>query len=115
MQFPHEMTTLSHIMEKLRQKKMDTEFRWIQEGFTTCKGKVYQPANLTINKVYRFEEMTNPSDLCILYVIEADDGLIGYSLDAYGTYSNHDNEAGYDNFIRLIPEKGHDEQLQFQL
>jgi hypothetical protein len=115
MEQPHEMTTLTRIMEKLRLKKMDTEFRWVPEGFTTVKGKVYQPHDLVIIKVFRFEEITNPSDMCILYVIEANDGLIGYSLDAYGVYSNHDDEAGYDNFIRLIPEKDHVGQLQFQL
>jgi hypothetical protein len=42
-------------------------------------------------------------------------GLTGYSLDAYGTYSNHDDEKGYDNFIRMIPEKDHDTQLLFEL
>jgi hypothetical protein len=115
MELPHQMTTLTHVMEKLRQKKMDTEFRWVPGGFTTVKGKIYQPQNLIINKVFRFEEITNPSDMCVLYVIEADDGLVGYSLDAYGVYSNHDDEEGYDNFIRLIPERGHEEQHVFQL
>ncbi len=40
---------------------------------------------------------------------------ISQVLDAYGAYSSHDNEAGYDNFIRLIPEKGREQQLLFEL
>lgn len=115
MELPHEMTTLTYVMEKLRQKKMDTEFRWTPQGFTTSKGKSYQPENLVINKVFRFEGITDPADMSVLYVIEANDGLIGYSLDAYGVYSSHDDEEGYDNFIRLIPERGHEEQRFFQL
>lgn len=111
----HEMTTLTEVMEKLRVKKLDNEFRWTSEGFTTGKGKVYQPGDLEIVKVYRFEENTDPSDMCILYIIKASDGLVGYSLDAYGTYSNHDDEEGYDNFIRLIPHRDHDDQMLFEL
>src|SRR6476620_1567456 len=102
MQVQNQMTTLTEVMEKLRLKKMDNEFRWTKEGFTANKGKVYQPEDLEIVRTYRFEENTDPSDTCILYIIKANDGLIGYSLDAYGAYSNHDDEDGYDNFIRLI-------------
>jgi hypothetical protein len=115
MEMPHAMTTLSHIMEKLRLQKKDNEFRWCKEGFTMNKGKVYQPEDLEIIKIYRFEENTDPSDMSILYIIQANDGLIGYSLDAYGVYSNHEDEAGYDNFIRQIPVAHHEDQLLFEL
>ncbi|RXK86357.1 hypothetical protein [Filimonas effusa] len=113
MQIPHEMTTLSEVLEKLRVKKMDNEFRLEPEGFTAGKGKTYQPEDLEIIKVFRFEGMTDPSDMSILYIIQAKDGLVGYSLDAYGMYSEH--EEDYDNFIRLIPTRGHEEQLLFEL
>jgi len=113
---PHLMSTLTSVMEKLRQKGFDNEFRWTEAGFTAGKGRVYQPADLEIIKVFRFEENTDPGDMCVLYLIRAkESGLTGYSLDAYGTYSNHENEEGYDNFIRMIPEKGHEEQLLFEL
>ena len=115
MQVINEMTTLSTVLEKLRVKKMDNEFRWTEEGFTAGKGKSYQPEDLTIIKTFRFEGDSNPSDSSILYVIEATDGLIGYSLDAYGMYSNHDDEEGYDNFIRQIKVENRDDQLLFEL
>ena len=106
-----DMTTLSTVMENLRLRKADNEFRWTPEGFTAGKGKNYQPNELAILKTYRFEGESNPSDSSILYVIEANDNLIGYSLDAYGMYSNHDGEEGYDNFIRKIPMRDHGEQI----
>jgi hypothetical protein len=112
---PHEMTTLTAVLESLRKKTFNTEFRWSPEEFTAGKGKAYQPEELQIIKVYRFEENTDPSDTCILYIIQAQDGLTGYSLNAYGLYSNHENESGYDNFIRMIPEQDHDTQLLFEL
>jgi hypothetical protein len=112
-----EMTTLSSVLERLRIKKIDNEFRWTPEGFTAGKGKVYTPDQLTILKTYRFEGESNPSDMEILYIIKAADGLIGYSLDAYGMYSNHEGEEGYDNFIRQIPiSNGQEqEQLNFEI
>lgn len=110
------MSTLTSVLEKLRQKGFDNEFRWTATGFTAGKGNVYQPDELEIIKVYRFEENTDPGDMCVLYLIRViTSGLTGYSLDAYGTYSNHDDEKGYDNFIRMIPEKDHDTQLLFEL
>ena len=110
-----EMTTLSSILEKLRMKKMDNELRWTKEGFSAGKGKFYQPEELTIIKTFRFEGDSDPSDSSILYLIEAGDGLIGYSLDAYGMYSNHEDEEGYDNFIRQIKVEKRDDQMIFEL
>ena len=110
-----EMNTLSDVLEQLRLKKIDNEFRWTPEGFTAGKGKVYQPDQLTILKTFRFEGESDPSDMEILYLIKANDGLIGYSIDAYGMYSNHEGEEGYDNFIRQIPMADREEQLTFEI
>lgn len=110
-----EMNTVTNILEKLRLKKMDTEFRWADGQFNAGKGKNYSPEDLVILKTFRFEGESDPSDSSILYVIQAKDGLVGYSLDAYGIYSNHDGEEGYDNFIRKIPVAKEGEQLLFEL
>ncbi len=110
-----DMTTLSTVLEKLRVKKMDNEFRWAADGFHAGKGKSYQPEDLKIIKTYRFEGDSDPSESSILYIIEANDGLIGYSLDSYGAYSSHEDEEGYDNFIHRIPVEGRDDQLLFEL
>lgn len=115
MEQPNEMTTLAGIMEKLRLKKIDHEFRWTHEGFTAGKGKTYPSKDLKIIKIYRFEGDSNPDDSSILYIIEAKDGLIGYSLDAYGVYSNHQDEEGYDNFIRMLDVEDRNEQLIFEI
>jgi hypothetical protein len=108
----NEMTTLSSVMEKLRIKKQDNEFRMLEQGFGFENGKYYEPHELKIIKTYRFEGDSDPSDSVILYVIEANDGRVGYSLDAYGAYSNHDDEK-YDDFIRRIPMEEREEQEIF--
>lgn len=108
-----DLTTLTSVLEKLRERNLDTEYRWTEEGFTAGKGKMYEPQDLKIVRTYRFEGDSNPDDSSILYIIEADDGLIGYCLDAYGAITNHGQE--FNNFIRSIPVEGREDQLDFEL
>lgn len=108
-----DLTTLTSVFEKLRERKMDNEFTWTEEGFTAGKGKAYEPEALKIVRTYRFEGDSNPDDSSILYVIEANDGLMGYCLDAYGAITNHGPE--FNNFIRSIPVVGREGQLEFEL
>ena len=110
---PTQMSTLSQILEKLRLKRQDNEFKMVDKVFEGTNGKHYQPEELTIIKTYRFESESDPSDSSILYIIEAKDGLIGYSADAYGAYSNHDDD-GYDDFIRKLHVQDRDEQQIFE-
>ena len=107
------MTTLSSVLEKLRIRKQDNEFQISEEGFNSPAGKLYQPDELKIIRTYRFEGDSDPSDSSILYLIEANDGLIGYSIDAYGAYSNHDDDW-YDDFVRKIPVFEREEQEIFK-
>lgn len=106
------MTTLSQVLEKLRLKKQDKEFNISPKGFTVGNGKNYQPEDLKIIKTYRFEGESDPSDSVVLYLIEANDGLVGYTMDAYGAYSNHVND-GYDDFIKKIPVEDRSEDSIF--
>ncbi|MET0299217.1 MAG: hypothetical protein ABW036_05630 [Flavitalea sp.] len=110
-----QMTTVTSVLEKLRLKKMDNEFRLENGKFQAGRGKSYGPDELTIIKTFRFEGESDPSDSSIIYIIEAADGLIGYSMDSYGVYSDHDGEEGYDNFIRQIKVENRDEQLIFEI
>jgi len=106
------MVTLSQVLEKLRVKRQDNEYKISPEGLVGTNGKTYQPDELQIIKTFRFESESDPSDSSILYIIEAKDGLIGYSIDAYGVYSQHDDD-GYDEFIKRVPIQDRDEQLIF--
>jgi hypothetical protein len=106
------MTTVSSILEKLRVRKQDNEFIVKDNQFTTTNGKMYNPEDLKIIRTFRFEGESDPADSSIIYLIEANDGLVGYSMDAYGVYSNHEDD-GYDDFIRKIPVEERDEQEIF--
>jgi len=108
---PTQMTTLVSVLEKLRIRKQDNEFTMTDAGFTAPNNKIYNPEDLKIIKTYRFEGDSDPSDSSILYLIEANDGLVGYSMDAYGVYSDHDEK--YDDFIRKVKVEDRDEQILF--
>jgi len=107
------MTTVTSVFEKLRVKKQDNEYLMQDGQFTTTNGKLYNPEDLKIIKTYRFEGESDPADNTIIYIIAARDGMVGYSMDAYGAYSNHDDD-GYDDFIRKIQVEERDEQEIFQ-
>lgn len=110
---PNDLTTVSSVLEKLRIKKQDNEFLWdIKKSMMTSGSKFYRPDELTIIKVYRFEGASDPSDNSVIYVIEANDGTMGYTMDAYGVYSNNTG-PGYADFIRKIPVQERDEQQIF--
>ena len=109
---PHDqMTTLSGVMELLQLRKQDKEFRMTKKGFGT-DAKTYRPDELVIIKTFRFEGASDPGDSSILYLMEANDGSIGYTIDAYGVYSHNDGE-GSDDFIRKIPVQERTEQQIF--
>jgi hypothetical protein len=94
--------TVSSVIEELRSKKHDHEFLITHQGLTAGTGKFYNPEELKITQTYRFEERSNPSFSSILYLIETNDGLKGYNLDAYGAYDNYKDDV-YGSFIKNIP------------
>jgi len=110
-----DMTTLAQVMEKLRSKGWDNEFQYSPKGFYLQDRHYYETSSLEIIKTYRFEGDSNPSDSSILYIVRTSEGAVGYIVDAYGVYSNQDNEAEFNNFMRSIPLSNREEQLLFEL
>ena len=108
---PGTMSTITDVLEGLRQKHNDNEFTISNDGFTTKNGKFYKPEDLTIIKTYRFEGESDPADSSIIYLIEAKD--VVYCMVAFGVYSTHEEEI-YDDLIKKIPVQERDEQLIFQ-
>ena len=51
-------------------------------------GKTYRADELTIREFHRFEGISDPDDMSIVYAIESRDGTRGTLVDAFGVYSN---------------------------
>lgn len=95
------MDTISTVLNTLKLKKQDNEFVINGTGQLSLNGKSYSPHQIKIIKTYRFEGDSDPADGAIIYLILAQDGIIGYSLDAYGVYTNHTND-GYAGLIQQM-------------
>ena len=106
-----EMVTLSQVLGQLHEKGWDHEFHYSPKGFYLEEKHFYDPATLEIIKTYRFEGESNPSDSSVLYIIRTREGRVGYIIDAYGMYSNHEDDAAFNDFIHKIPVAHRPEQI----
>lgn len=108
-----EMATLSRVLNRLREKGFDNEITMndAHQMVSAKLGKTYRPEDLLVFKNFRFEGESNPGDNSIILMVEDKDGNIGYILDSYGVYSNHDGPE-FDDFIKRIPtDEREDEEL----
>ena len=112
---PDTMTSSSQILERLKSKGIDKEYRYDGRGLRIGDGKSYAPDELEIVKIYRFEGVSDPSDMEVIYLIRSKDGVTGFFQEVYGVYANQEGMEALDNFLRQLPEAGHDEQLSFEL
>ncbi|MBD0286509.1 MAG: phosphoribosylpyrophosphate synthetase [Flavisolibacter sp.] len=81
--------TLSETMSELRQQGYTEDFN-LQQNCLECRNGQYQvfADEFKVDKFYRFEGESNPSDAAILYAISSDRyGLKGVLVNAYGIYS----------------------------
>jgi hypothetical protein len=74
----------------------DLARRGFTERFGVVRGRLRAGASqktfgadeLTIRAYARFEGLSDPDDLAIVYAIESDDGTQGTLVDAFGVYAN---------------------------
>jgi hypothetical protein len=83
------MRTLSEAIETLVRRGFTEHFgvRGDQlRGFES--GKTFGANDVTIREYDRFEGMSDPDDMAIVYAIESSSGIHGTLVDAFGVYSN---------------------------
>jgi hypothetical protein len=83
--------TMVEALEDLKEKGYQYDFNLASNGLESKVDDetiVLSPAEFDIVGVHRFEGMTNPSDMSILYVIESRGGLKGTLVSAYGVYGD---------------------------
>ncbi len=96
------MDTISSVLDHLKLKGQDNEFAINKHGMVMLRGKVYFRNEIKIIKTYRFEGESDPAEKTIMYIIKTYDGHVGYSLDAYGMYTNHVNDQ-FADLIKSMP------------
>jgi hypothetical protein len=88
------MTDEEKLMNKLEAMGYTDQYR-VEKGklVDLTNNKKYKPADVKAVNFYRFEGISNPDDMSILYAIETSDGRKGTLMDAYGMYSDDDTGA----------------------
>lgn len=99
------MTDLENCLNKLEAEGYTDQYR-VENG-KLCDltiNKKYKPRDVKAVNFYRFEGISNPDDMSILYAIETCDGRKGTLVDAYGFYSDDDTGA-FMNQIEISKKK----------
>ena len=69
------------------------------ELLTTKMQKIFRPDEVVIREYRRFEGVSDPDDMSIVYAIETDGGIRGTLVDAYGVYA----DPAVSAFLSKVP------------
>ncbi|WP_207906215.1 hypothetical protein [Flaviaesturariibacter aridisoli] len=88
-----EMTDMAPLLNKLTLDGYADQFR-VEKGKLVSMDdkKSFKPKDIKAVNFYRFEGISDPEDMSIIYAIETHDGHKGTLTDAYGRYA--DEEVG---------------------
>lgn len=89
------MTDLEKCLNRLESEGYTEQYR-VEHGYLVSlnesNNRKYKPEEVVAVNFFRFEGISNPDDMSILYAIETTDGHKGTLVDAYGLYA--DDETG---------------------
>ena len=88
------MNNEENLMAKLEKHGYTEQFRVEKDKLVSLTTKKkYKATDIKSANFYRFEGISDPDDMSILYAIETNDGGKGTLTDAYGRYSDEDTGA----------------------
>lgn len=84
------MTTLTEILDKLKEEGYTTDFN-LKHNCLECAENSLQvhPEDFVVDRIFRFEGDSNPEDEAIVYAISSEKyELKGTLVNSYGTYAD---------------------------
>jgi hypothetical protein len=98
--YPMEIATLAGVMDDLARRGFTEHFTLVNGRLRAVfSGTTFPADQLTISEYHRFEGISDPDDMAILYAIETPTGIRGTLVDAFGVYSDPSVSA----FVENIP------------
>ena len=87
---PLEPRTLSAVLDHLKSRGFAEHFRVVDGGRLRAigAGSTFAPSQVSITECHRFEGVSDPDDMAILYAIETRTGVRGTIADAFGVYAD---------------------------
>ena len=89
------MTDEEKIINKLEAEGFTDQFRVEKKLLRSTQDpkKSYKPKEIRAVNFFRYEGISDPDDMSIIYAIETCDGRKGTLVDAYGRYSDEETSA----------------------
>lgn len=99
MAFALEIPTLADVMATLAALGFTDQFRMAGDRLRSIQsGKLYAPGDLRLVDFHRFEGVSDPDDMAIVYALETPGGVRGTLTDAFGVYA----EPGVGAFMEQV-------------
>lgn len=76
--------TVADIVDRLSEEGYREQFRAEEEGLRAIHGSTYRPQDLVVEKMQRFEGISNPDDESVVFGLRAPDGTRGTWTVTYG-------------------------------
>jgi hypothetical protein len=84
-----EYATVAGAVDGLTRRGFTEGFRVVDGKFRVLgTGKSLRAEDLVIVEFYRFEGISDPDDMAIVYGVESKDGVRGTLIDAFGVYAD---------------------------
>src|SRR5262249_15150536 len=81
--------TLSSVIERLARRGFTANFAVVGNRLHAFESAhTFEPGEVTICEYYRFEGVSDPGDMSIVYAIESLSGTRGCLVDAFGVYAS---------------------------
>jgi hypothetical protein len=84
-----EYPTLASAVDGLTRRGFTEHFRAVDGGLRVLDtGETLRSEDLVIREVHRFEGISDPGDMAVVYAVESKSGLRGTLTDAFGVYAD---------------------------
>jgi len=84
-----ECPTLAGVMDELTRRGFTEHFTAVSGGVRGVQSRrVFGADQVTITAYHRFEGVSDPDDMAILYALETSNGVRGTLADAFGVYAD---------------------------
>ncbi|WP_224999638.1 hypothetical protein [Cesiribacter sp. SM1] len=89
---PGRLSPMMKVIEDLRGSGYTTELFVTNGKLHDRERKEFDPTNMTVDSMFRFEGQSDPEYMGILYAVSDKGGTKGYISNAYGTYADGDTD-----------------------
>lgn len=76
--------TIARVVDRLSHEGYPAQFRAEPEGLRAVNGGTYAPEDVVVEKLARFEGISDPDDEAVVFAVRAPDGTRGTYTSTYG-------------------------------